>query len=70
MKTKMTMNPIDTKKDNLLQMAIQQGYVPPKCNLAGGLVMALINDGENPCNDCNADRKKCGGSPKNRNKEK
>ena len=64
MKTKMTTKPIDTKKDNLLQMAIQQGYVPLKCNLAGGLVMALMNDGVDPCVECNADRNKCGGRAK------
>jgi len=66
MKTKMTMNPIETKKDTLLQMAISQGYVPPKCNLAGELVMALVNSGEDPCAECNADRNKCGGKPKGR----
>lgn len=60
----MTTNPVDTKKDPLLQMAIQQGYVPPKCNLAGGLVMALVNSGDNPCAECNADRKRCEGRPK------
>jgi len=32
------------KDDIQLQMAIQQGYVPPKCELNGGLVMALIHD--------------------------
>ena len=26
--------------------------------------MALVNSGDNPCNECNADRKKCGGKPK------
>lgn len=67
MKTKMTTNPIDTKKDPLLQMAISQGYVQKGCNLAGGLIMALVNDGQNPCDECNADRKKCGGSDKVKN---
>ena len=49
--------------DIQLQMAINQGYVPPKCNLAGGLVMALMNSGEDPCAGCNANREKCGGRP-------
>ena len=52
------------KEDPLLQLAISRGYVPPKCNLAGGLIMALMNSGEDPCAGCNADRKKCGGRPK------
>ena len=64
MKTKMTTKPIDTKKDSLLQMAISQGYVQKGCYLAGGLIMALVNSGQNPCDECNADRKKCGGSNK------
>ena len=60
----MDIKPKDTKKDMLLQMAIQQEYVPPKCNLAGGLIMALQNSGQDPCAECNADRNKCGGRPK------
>jgi hypothetical protein len=52
MKTKMTLNPIDVNKDMLLQMAISQGYVSKNCLLAGGLVMALVNEGKNPCDGC------------------
>ncbi|MFA5014801.1 MAG: hypothetical protein WC549_04610 [Actinomycetota bacterium] len=64
MKTKMTINPKNTEKDGLLQVAIKQGYVSQKCNLAGGLIMALVSEGQNPCDECNADRKICLGSPK------
>ena len=63
-RTKMGRKPIDIHQDSLLQMAISQGYVPSGCNLAGGLVMALTNGGEDPCAECNADRDKCGGKPK------
>lgn len=51
------------KNDFQLEMAINQGYVPPKCLLLGGLVMALINSGEDPCKGCHMDRVKCGGRP-------
>lgn len=48
--------------DMLLDMAKAQGYVPQTCLLGGGLVMALINDAQNPCVGCEAPRDKCGGS--------
>ena len=41
------------KNDSMLEMAIQQGYVPKECQLASGLVMALVNSGKNPCDGCN-----------------
>lgn len=47
--------------DAPLQMAVMQGYVSEKCSLDGGLVMALVNSGKDPCDGCNMDRKKCGG---------
>ena len=53
-----------TKTDHLLEMAIMQGYVPKTCTLNGGLVMALMNSGEDPCSGCNMDRIKCGGRAK------
>lgn len=39
--------------DSLLELAKQQGYVPKECEMDGGLVMALINDGQKPCTGCN-----------------
>jgi hypothetical protein len=46
---------------SLLQLCINQGYVPEGCTLDGGLVLALVNEGEDPCKECNEDRKICGG---------
>ena len=39
--------------DHLLEIAKQQGYVKSKCRLPGQIVMALINDSQNPCDGCN-----------------
>ncbi len=50
--------------DFMLDMAIQQGYVPKDCQLDGGLVMAHINESKDPCHGCNANRFKCKGRNK------
>lgn len=47
--------------DIALQLAKQQGYVPPDCLLNGHHVMALINGQKDPCRGCNCDRDKCKG---------
>jgi len=49
--------------DLLRDMAIQQGYVPKKCDLDGQLVMLLVREGKDPCKGCNVDRNICGGRP-------
>jgi len=49
--------------DHLREMAIQQGYVPATCTLAGQIVMGLMNKGEDPCIGCNANRGICKGRP-------
>lgn len=59
MQTKMTINPINTENDMLLQGAIAQGYVLKGCCLAGVVVIALVHEGQNPCEGCNADRREC-----------
>ena len=51
------------KPDMFLEMAINQGYVPPTCQLDGHLVMLLVNKGEDPCVGCNNDRSVCKGRP-------
>jgi len=38
--------------DTMREMCIQQGYVPPKCQLIGMIVWALVNKGEDPCAGC------------------
>lgn len=50
--------------DGLLDMAIQQGYVPKGCKLKGEIVMGLIRSGQYPCRDCNSDRSQCQGTLK------
>ena len=52
------------KKDVMLELCKQQGYVPAKCTLSGAIVFGLINKGENPCDGCNEDRNKCDGRVK------
>lgn len=52
------------KDGKMLALAIQQGYVPPKCTLDGFLVMGLIQKGEDACFGCNEDRAVCGGRSK------
>lgn len=47
--------------DHVLNMAISQGYVPKQCLLVGIIVMALTNEGKDPCEGCACDRNKCNG---------
>ena len=47
--------------DTFLSMAKRQGYVPQTCLLGGMVVMAIVKDGKDPCEGCNADRIKCKG---------
>jgi len=54
----------EQEKDVMLEMCKGQGYVPQGCTLPGMLVFTLVNKGEKPCDGCNTDRSKCGGSPK------
>ncbi len=48
------------QKDTMKELCIQQGYVPPTCQLPGMIVWHLIQAGESPCRGCNMDREKCG----------
>ena len=47
--------------DLMLQMAIQQGYVPTTCLLNGKVVMDEVFKGKDPCAGCNGPREKCRG---------
>ena len=40
-------------KDEMLNLCIQQGYVPPECTLTGMIVFGLVQEGKNPCIGCN-----------------
>lgn len=42
--------------DSQLGMAKMQGYVPQGCLLGGAIVMALVNEGNNPCWGCEGPR--------------
>ena len=52
------------KDDMMLDMAKGQGYVPDTCLLGGSLVMALVNQGADPCKGCEGPRAKCKGRAK------
>jgi len=52
------------EKDNMQELCIKQGYVPTTCTLDGMLIWGLINNGENPCDGCNANRDICKGKRK------
>lgn len=52
------------ESDSMLKMAIQQGYVPTTCLLAGMVVMNEVNNGKNACAGCECDRQKCHGRAK------
>lgn len=43
----------ETAKDEMLNLCIQQEYVPPECNLTGMIVFGLVQEGKNPCIGCN-----------------
>lgn len=40
--------------NNMLNICIEQGYVPSGCKMDGMLVWLLIKDGKNPCDGCHA----------------
>ncbi len=42
-----------TQKDEMLNLCIQQGYIPPNCTLNGMIVFGLVQEGKNPCIGCN-----------------
>jgi len=50
--------------DMLLDMCKKQGYVPQTCELKGEICWGLMQQGQDPCDGCNADRLKCKGRPK------
>ena len=50
--------------DGLLGMAKAQGYVPIGCLLGGEVVMALVNQGDDPCRGCEGPRARCKGRTK------
>ena len=51
-------------EDIQLQMAVNQGYVPSTCLLAGFIVLGEVRDRKDPCAGCNGPREKCHGRPK------
>ena len=53
--------------DIMLEIVIRQGYVPKDCYLHGNLVLALVNQGNDPCAGCNLDRNICHGRPNTEN---
>lgn len=50
--------------DAMLEMCVEQGYVPTDCYLTGVVVYHLVKTGEDPCAGCNLDRTKCKGRPR------
>ena len=50
--------------DQLLQAAIRDGTVPPRCQLGGAIVQGIAVAGGDPCRTCDIDREFCGGRPK------
>ncbi|MEE9215703.1 MAG: hypothetical protein V3U54_13190 [Thermodesulfobacteriota bacterium] len=62
------MRSANPNQDHFLIISKQQGYVPSGCTLDGQLVLALVNDGQDPCADCNADRNVCKGRPNKNNR--
>jgi hypothetical protein len=51
------------KRDIQLQLAVHQGYVPSRCLLGGGIVLAEMRAGRDPCAGCDGPRVRCGGRP-------
>lgn len=52
------------KKGELMDykaMCIQQGYVPSTCQMNGQLCWLLVQEGKDPCKECNYNRAKCNG---------
>lgn len=56
---------------DMLNICIRQGYVPSGCKMDGMLVWLLINDGQNPCDGCNADcvHRRCSKKERHINRE-
>jgi len=50
--------------DIMLMLCIEQGYVPPKCQLKGQIVYFLVQSEGDPCARCNMDREICKGRPR------
>lgn len=50
--------------DMMRQIAVNQGYVPAACELPGIMIMAMVNDGKDPCVGCDVERGGCGGRPR------
>lgn len=42
-------------------MCIQQEYVPSTCQMDGQLCWLLVQEGKDPCDGCNYNRRKCNG---------
>lgn len=51
------------RDDALLQLCVQQGYVPPTCLLGGIVVWVEVKDGRDACAGCHGPREKCHGRP-------
>ena len=50
--------------DIMKNMCVNQGYVPATCTMPGRMVFALMHETGDPCVECNEDRSKCKGRPK------
>ena len=49
------------KDGKMRKFWIRQGDVPENCTMDGFQIMAFVNGGNDPCNGCNEDRRKCSG---------
>ena len=49
------------KKDTMLDICVEQGYVPETCQLDGQLVYMLTKENGDACKGCNIDRAVCKG---------
>lgn len=54
----------DEEKKEVENLAIKQGWVPPGCTLEFIHILSLMQDGQDPCEGCNEDRKICKGRSK------
>lgn len=59
-----TENTLKSPHDFMLQMCIDQGYVPKGCKLPGNIVYMLTSSEGDACARCNTPRHECGGRPR------
>ena len=54
----------EPEKDVMLDICVEQGYVPATCQLKGLIVLHLVHTEGDPCARCNMDRLECKGRPR------